>query len=360
MLMNRRDFGLGAITIAAGLLNKTGDAMSCRVEDMRVPFPGISLASAEFAEKKLPGVLGRDYGYPGRWEVEHFYRSGFNVFRVPFRWERLQNAKGRPFSRDDVGKLKDLYNAILKLEDAVILLDLHNYGYYYGEIIGENGSSMTGKDLGRFWVDLIGLLEARPAKVIIGLMNEPLHDSPYRWRDMAIAAIDEIRTSGWSGLILVSGTSYSGAWTWIRSGNAAAWAGAIDGQGNIQFEMHQYLTSSGAGDSDIAVAGSGASRLREASLWLREHGYRACLGEFGASNNPTYEKEVADLLTFISRNADVWSGWIYWAAGPMWNRKYRYSLEPSLHDGIAVDRPQMAYLKKFVVPRQPPSRRPEP
>lgn len=51
---------------------------------------GVNLAGAEFGGNSIPGVFGTDYIYPLEEEVDYFVGKGMNVFRIPFRWERLQ------------------------------------------------------------------------------------------------------------------------------------------------------------------------------------------------------------------------------------------------------------------------------
>ena len=52
---------------------------------------------------------------------------------------------------------------------------------------------------------------------------------------------------------------------------------------------------------------------------------------------------MANTLGHLESNADVWSGWTWWAAGPWWG-SYMYSLEPS----GATDKPQMSTLAPFL------------
>jgi endoglucanase len=54
----------------------------------------VNLAGADFGEGNLPGTFDVDYTYPTFEEVDYFVGKGMNVFRIPFRWERLQVISG--------------------------------------------------------------------------------------------------------------------------------------------------------------------------------------------------------------------------------------------------------------------------
>ncbi|MCB1543043.1 MAG: glycoside hydrolase family 5 protein, partial [Rhodoblastus sp.] len=65
------------------------------------------------------------------------------------------------------------------------------------------------------------------------------------------------------------------------------------------------------------------------------------------------------MLAHMADNADVWTGWAYWAAGAWWPKDYPLSIEPK--DG--EDRPQMKVLAKWIgraaLPNACPRARPQ-
>ncbi|KOB04144.1 cellulase, partial [Xanthomonas arboricola] len=73
---------------------------------------------------------------------------------------------------------------------------------------------------------------------------------------------------------------------------------------------------------------------------------RGFLGEFGTANNPVCNEALRGMLRYIDANADVWSGWTWWAAGSWWNVSYQYSVHPN-KDG--TDKPQMSILSPQAV-----------
>ena len=59
----------------------------------QIRYTGTNLAGAEFGDTVLPGTFGTNYTYPTNAEVDYFVGKGMNTFRVPFRWERLQQSQ---------------------------------------------------------------------------------------------------------------------------------------------------------------------------------------------------------------------------------------------------------------------------
>lgn len=52
------------------------------------------------------------------------------------------------------------------------------------------------------------------------------------------------------------------------------------------------------------------------------------LGEFAGGVNSVCEDAVQGMLDFMVANSDVWTGAMWWGAGPYWG-DYIYSLEPT-------------------------------
>jgi endoglucanase len=65
----------------------------------KLPFTGVNLAGAEFG--KIPGRHATDYAYPSSALIDYYAQLGFNLIRVPFRWERLQPRLGAPLAGDE-------------------------------------------------------------------------------------------------------------------------------------------------------------------------------------------------------------------------------------------------------------------
>jgi endoglucanase len=101
--------------------------------------------------------------------------------------------------------------------------------------------------------------------------------------------------------------------------------------------------------------------LASFTAWLKANGRRGLLGEIGADSNAVCSQAVADALNHLKANADVWAGWVWWAAGPWWYNPGTgmdsfMSIEPSWQSnnwvsGAAVtDKPQMKVLAPYLIP----------
>lgn len=159
------------------------------------------------------------------------------------------------------------------------------------------------------------------------LMNEP-HDIPAATvAGIMQAGVDAVRSTGATQLILVEGTSWTGAWTWSSSGNADAFKTIKDPLNNLAIEMHQYLDSDGSGTSPTCVSSTiGAERIAGATEWLKANNYKGFLGEIGAGSNDACIAAVKGALCAMQQSG-VWLGALWWAAGPWWGDYYQ-SIEP--------------------------------
>jgi endoglucanase len=312
-----------------------------------LPYRGVNLAGADFGVgadgSGLPGRFGIEYTYPDPayvpgYDATYFVRREMTTFRLPFRWERLQPARGADFDPAELARLQTTVDGLLA-RGAVVILDPHNYARYGTQLVG---SEVPIADFADLWRRLAALFGGQP-RVLFGLVNEPNTMPTEQWVEAAQAAIDAIRGAGASNLILVPGNGWSGAFSWYSNWygtpNAAAMLAITDPGGNMAFEVHQYLDADGSGTGTCTSATVGSQRLRDFTDWLRLHGKKAFLGEFGGDGGDTCLRAIDDMLDHVEANDDVYLGWAYWAAGPWWG-DYFSSLEPQ----NGVDAPQMTAL----------------
>jgi endoglucanase len=343
--MNRRGHNWRLLVIVAILIIWAGSSLAAASDHPW--YLGVNLAGAEFNSKRIPGKVNKDYVYPTGSDIDYFLDRGMNTIRLPFLWERLQQNLGQPL---EVGELERLNDAVsyITSRGAYVILDPHNYGHYFGKMIGSDEVPVSA--FSAFWAALAE--RYRDNKwVIFGLMNEPHDIDPHLWRGAVDAAIAAIRATGALNLILVPGTAWTGAhsWTKARDGksNAEAFRTLNDPAKNIAFEVHQYFDSNYSGTVTTCQSETiGIDTLKDFTEWLRDNGHRGFLGEFAAADNPVCLAALDNMLRYISANEDVWIGWTYWAAGAWWDN-YPFSVQPS-RDG---DAPQMRILMKFVNPR---------
>lgn len=288
---------------------------------------GVNIAGGEFGSADR---LGQDYVYPTRAQLDYWAAKGLKLIRVPFLARRIS----RPA---DWTALLDVIT-YASTRGLKVVLDLHEYGYISGAFIDGSVQGNAGAAaFVAFWKDMATRLAPYP-HLIIGLMNEPHDQSVAQWWPAAAAAAAAVQVVDPTRTVLVPGTAWDGAHSWVSSGNAAA-ALALPKSDRIVFEMHQYLDGDSSGTHPTVVAGKGATILKAATDWARANGRRLFLGEYGFATDAASMKEGSDLIAFMRANADVWMGSAYWAAGAWWGG-YMFSVEPA----SGVDDPQTALL----------------
>jgi endoglucanase len=305
---------------------------------------GVNLSGGEFGNK-YPGDYGFDYIYPSEEHTQHFIDHGMTVFRIPFRWARIQHELYGELAEEELTRLKALVDHITA-QDAYAILDVHDYAHRGGFAVGS--VELPNEALADLWSRLAPEF-ADDDRVWFGLMNEPYGISSAQWLSAANDSIAAIREAEADNVILVPGTRWTGAHSWYSGGdgsNAAVMVDVVDPAKNLVFELHQYLDadSSGTNHEECVSATIGSQRLMAVTDWLREEGYRGLLGEFAGADNPMCKAAIEDMLTFMQANQDAWLGFTWWATGPWWG-DYPYSIAP---DGEGNPAPQMEWLLPYL------------
>jgi endoglucanase len=305
----------------------------------RLAWAGVNLASAEFGSA-IPGIYDKDYTYPGPNDVGYFAKKGMTIIRLPFRWERLQPVPGGPFDSEELARLKKTVT-LATAQGMTVILDPHNYARFQlaneEHIIGDG--TLTPEHFADLWSQLS--IEFRSELLVVfGLMNEPHDIDAELWAYAANLAIDAIRSTGATQLILVPGTNWTGAHSWTKTQNALAMLDVFDPLDNFAYEAHQYLDSNYSGGSESCTVTDASTVLEGFTNWLRANGKRGFLGEFGAGSSDACKTAVTSVLDHLETNADVWMGWTYWAGGPWWG-DYFTSISPT---ATGADKPQMTWL----------------
>ncbi|KAK0625037.1 glycoside hydrolase superfamily [Bombardia bombarda] len=289
-------------------------------------FVGINESGAEFGNKDLPGQLGKHYTWPVHSTIDTLVGKGFNTFRIPFMMERLvpttmSGTVNRTYSQG----LEDIVNYVTSKGAYAVITDPTGF---------------------KAWWTTTAKLFASNSKVIFDTNNE-YHDMDQNLVvQLNQAAIDGIRAAGaTSQYILVEGNSWSGAWTWISSGNGASLLNLKDPNDKIIYEMHQYLDTDGSGTSTACVSSTiGQERIREATQWLKTNGKKAILGETAGGANAQCISALTGMLSYMQSNSDVWTGWLWWGGGPWWG-DYIYGMEPPSSTAYTKVLPSlMAYI----------------
>ncbi|MFT4171290.1 MAG: glycoside hydrolase family 5 protein [Rhodocyclaceae bacterium] len=305
---------------------------------------GVNLAGGEFGS--VGGAYGYKYIYPNLNEVNYYKGKGMNIVRMPFRWERLQPTLNGPLSTEELARI-DAFVGPATAAGMKVILDVHNYARYGGALIGS--ATVPASALADFW-GRVAQHYAGNGNVIFGLMNEPYGISGESWAAAANDAIAAIRYNGAGNLVLVPGTAYTGAYSWLKTGsygtpNSTTMLSIVDPGNNMMFEVHQYLDSDASGThSTCSSATTGSQRIAAVTEWARRNGRQLFLAEFAGGNNDTCKAAVTDMLAYMEQNRDVWAGWTWWAGGPWWG-EYMFTLEPV----NGVDRAMMATLTPFLL-----------
>lgn len=297
----------------------------------KLAFAGVNLAGAEFGN--VPGRYSFDYAYPPPATIDYYAGLGFNLIRVPFRWERLQPKLNAPLAGDEQARLSAVVERA-SAQGLSIIIDPHNYARRRIEDDGWKTDHYIGTDavpvraFADFWGRIAEAHKANP-RVIFGLMNEPAGIAVDAWLPAANAAVASIRKTDASNLILVPGVAYTGAHSWISSGNVQM-RGIVDPANRFAFEVHQYLDRDSSGTKPKAVSATiGSERIRAFQDWARENGFTALLGEFGAADDALSLEALRNLCRTLEANSDVWLGWAAWAGGTWWPQDYMFNLGPS-------------------------------
>jgi len=321
--------GLYAATTAPSI---TGD----------LPYRGQSLSGAEFGAQTIPGTYASQYYYPTVDEAEYFMGKGMNTFRLPFLWERLQPKLDSAFDSLELKRIHAFVDPVTT-DGAFVILDPHDYGRRNKDAGNPQviGTDITNAQFSAFWVKLASEFKSN-SHVIFGLMNEPCPNcggatlTTAAWETSAQSAINAIRTNGATNLILVPGNYWTGAHSWTTANygggattNAATMINITDPANNFAFEVHQYFDTDFSGT--LTSCTQSADTINTFTKWLRANGKKAFLGEFAGGNGADCQAVIANLLTNLESNGDVWLGYAWWASGPWWGwiaGSGYYSLDP--------------------------------
>ena len=224
------------------------------------------------------------------------------VIRMPFQLERLAPNPGGPLDQSQVAALQQVVSeAAAKGMD--VILDPHNYGVAWGNEIGAGTSD---NQFANFWGEMASAFKG-DSNVIFGLMNEPNQQTPSQWAAADNAAIAAIRQAGATQEVLVPGTDWTGGWSWVSSGNAAAINPQTiqDPDNNWAVEVHQYLDSDGSGTNfgPITDPNLGAERLTAVTQWAQQNGVKLFLGETGVPSDGQSLTALQNMLSYMETDA---------------------------------------------------------
>ncbi|KUM39700.1 glycoside hydrolase family 5 protein [Pseudomonas sp. EpS/L25] len=305
-----------------------------------VELVGLNFSGAGFASQVLPGMNNRNYIFPSEQHFKDWSAKGIKLVRFPIIWERIQPKLNSMLDPDYGALVTQTLNYAQKYGVQVIL-DLHNYARYRGEVIGAGKVTYF-----NYW-DVMYRLAFRfgkhPALYGYDIMNEP-HDAVAFWPTAAQHGINGIRTVDNVHPIIVEGNGWSSASRWPQWNDPLL--ALKDPADKLIFSAHVYFDNDGGGQyASKDMSGFdpmvGVNRVKPFVDWLKKNGKQGYIGEFGVpDDDPRWLLAMDNMLAYLKQNCIPAS---YWAAGPGWGN-YNLAVEPV----NGVDRPQWATLKKYV------------
>ena len=305
-----------------------------------VSLVGLNLSGAGFAPQVLPGINGTNYIFPVEAYFQQWSARGVKLIRFPIIWERLQPTLGGPLDSAYVALVNQTFGYAQK-HGIKIILDLHNYARYRGQVIGTSGvpyaryqEIMT--HIARQW-------SGQSSLYAYDIMNEP-HDAMAYWPTAAQYGINGVRAVDSVRPVIVEGNGWSSATRWAEFNDSLL--NLKDPANNIIFSAHSYFDENAGGSYDKTDvnkldANYGVTRVKPFVDWLKKNGKRGYIGEFGVpDNNPRWNLLMDNMLAYLKQNCIPAS---YWAAGPGWG-SYFMSVEPI----NGQERPQWPTLRKYL------------
>lgn len=295
---------------------------------------GVNISGGEFG--KVPGRNGYDYSYPDTAEIDIYKKLGFKIIRIPFRWERLQPVLYGPLSAGDQAGLKKAVDYATS-QGLTVVLDMHDYGArnVSGTRMSLGSGMLSESTLVDAWTKIASDYQGN-TQVWLGLMNEPGGDMSDWWRIVQQLVID-LRGQRITNKVLVPGTSWTGAHSWLSSGNAVYAAKFMDPAANYAFEVHQYLDNDSSGTHANCSVGAG-KRVDAVLNWAQQSGKKLFMGEMGAGPDSTCQAEYDGMIAKLNASPAV-LGWTGWGGGKWWNTGYFLRLDPI--NGLATPHLQM-------------------
>jgi endoglucanase len=302
---------------------------------------GVNLSGAEFGEQQLPGELNRDYIYPHSEErFRYFSSKKITLIRLPIRWERVQHSSYESLSTADIEQIKEVL-AMADKYGMKVIIDLHNFGRYYGHPLNNNDADKFGD----VWTKLAQALKDTPGLYGYELMNEP-HDLPGgsdAWAKLAQRVTTAIRTVDSQSVILIPGYNWQNAQGWAENNPHLL---IKDPDNNLMYASHIYFDSSYSGlyknsfEADNRHANIGVAESEDFKSWLKIHNARGIFTEYGVPADPQWLTAMNIFLKDIQADTSI-VGSIYWSAGPWW-RDYPLSIEPK----GGIDQEQMKVISR--------------
>ncbi|KAK8083381.1 glycoside hydrolase family 5 protein [Apiospora saccharicola] len=296
---------------------------------------GCSTSGACDLSQALPPIATLN-GPDGLGQMQHFVKDDhMNVFRLPVGWQYLVNNKlGGNLDATNFGKYDQLVQGCLQT-GATCIIDIHNYARWNGQIVGQGGPSND--QFANLWIQLAQKYKGQ-SKLIFALMNEPHDLDMTKWAASAQAAVTAIRGAGAKQTILLPGTDFTSAGTFVKNSgpflqNVKNPDGSTTG---LIFDVHKYLDSDNSGTHTECVTNNIDSAFSPLADWLRTNKRQAMNTETGGGNTASCQKYLCEQIAFVNKNSDVFLGYVGWSAGGF-DGSYELTLTPTKNGNTWTD-----------------------
>ena len=174
------------------------------------------------------------------------------------------------------------------------------------------------------------------------------------WATSVQATVTAIRKAGATEhTILLPGTGYTSAESFVSSGSGAALAKVTNADGstdNLVFDVHKYLDSDNSGTHAACVGNDISAAFAPLATWLRQQKRQALLSEIGGgSSTASCMTDVCQVADYLNKNSDVYLGMLGWGAGSFDPTSYVLSLTPTQSGNTWTDQPLLTkcFADKF-------------
>lgn len=231
--------------------------------------------------------------------------------------------------------------------NTVDSIDIHNYGRWWGEIVGQNGPQA--ESLATTWSQIASHWAGEP-RIIFGTMNEPHDQDDDTWAATLQTVVYAIRDAGaTSQIILLSPTNYANAIDFPNHADALLNVhnsrDDTSDKTNLIFELHQYFDMVGGKVSHCNDTELPDKFRTITGAFLQQHNRQAFIGELGGGpNDQTCQDLICPSLDIFNEMGDQFLGWTSWAAGNWWSS---YELTEVPTNGNDVPLVANCFAKKF-------------
>jgi len=301
-------------------------AASTAVAQFSTRLGGVNTAGYDFSVD-TSGDYTPPYTAPPTSQYTHFSAEGANLYRIPFAWQEMTPTLGGTIN----STFFELYDATVSAalassSSAYVIVDLHNYARWNGDIVGQGGP--TNAQFASIWTQLTEKFGTND-RLIYGLMNEPHDLTVSTWAESLQYVVTELRAAGSTNYLLLPGSNYTSAAAMptVAGPYLVNITDPLGGTGKLLIDVHQYLDSDNSGTSATCVTNNVAT-LTTLVTWLKANGDRqAILSETGGGNTASCETDLGEELAYVESAYPNLVGFSIWAAGSF-DTSYVLSVTP--------------------------------